>query len=173
MIVVGAMVCAAAMSSAQLNWETPSNIAARGGVVFPFDENTREAMADTPIGVGFEVFLDRPFFSDAGEASLTFDWFARGLNGDKGNITMLALNQRFYSTDPAVTPIGERSYYFVGVGMAFINVLGDTTEESFAGRIGAGKELGLHMYAEAAVTVTEDTSAGNGTSAGIYLGYRF
>ena len=173
MIVVGAMVCAAAMSSAQLNWETPSNIAARGGVVYPFDESTRNGMGDLPLGFGVEIYLDRPFFDGAGEASITLDWFARGLNGDKGNIFPICLNQRFYSTDPAVTPIGERSYYFVGVGMAFIDVLGGSTEESFAGRIGAGKELGLHTYMEAVFTVTEDTSSGNGTSAGVYLGYRF
>jgi hypothetical protein len=128
-------------------------------------------MGSSLFGFGFEYFFDRALI-DTGETSFSLDWISRGLNGDKGNMFPMMINQRFYLDDINSTPMGERSYAYAGVGVAVMDVFTGTDTE-LAARVGYGRELGLHTYIEATTFWSDAGSGARATSTGLYIGYRF
>jgi hypothetical protein len=138
----------------------------RGGVVIPIGSNLGD-LATTLIGIGAELQLPRPLFN-RGDSYLSADLFFRNFSGENGTVWPIALNHRMY-LDAATD---RRSYFFVGVGVAFINV--DDSGTRIMARGGLGTELSERLIAEATLTLSDATDRGvRANSIGIYLGYRF
>jgi hypothetical protein len=150
---------------------TPSNLTFRLGVVFPLDDNLREN-SDLYGGLG----VDYTFPTQLIKGSTTYaslDWFFKGSNGRNGNVFPIAINQRFYSkTGNSFYPDG-RSYFFIGGGVAIIDV-SNRSDTKFMIRGGVGTELGPNIIAEAAATFSDRSKVDVRANAiGIYIGYRF
>lgn len=150
---------------------TPSYLTFRGGIVFPLDDNLRES-SDLFGGLG----VDYEFPSQLIKGSLTYaslDWWFRTSNGDNGNVFPIAINQRFYGkSGNSMYPDG-RSYFFVGLGVAIIDVAGKSSGKWMV-RGGVGTEIGPNIIAEAIATFSDESSTkvrANGI--GLYLGYKF
>jgi hypothetical protein len=166
-LLVLAGLAVSAFASAQIG--SPVNLSFRVGAVYPLHEFTREATSDLLIGVGVDYFFDRPLLPGNGETFLSFDWMGRGLNGDKGNMFPICLNHRWYMSGDY--EMSNRRYYFAGIGAAIIDVV--NTNTVLAARVGAGAELGDHIYGELTFVVSDASSGARATSIGAYLGYRF
>ena len=165
-LLVLAALCSSAFASAQ-GIGTPVNLSFRAGYVFSLDDFTRDITGNL-IGFGADYFLERSLF-EGGETFLSFDWMGRGLNGDKGNIFPIALNQRWYTSGDFES--GNRRYYFLGLGVAIVDVV--NTKTVAAVRAGYGTELGPHVFGELTFVWSEVASGARATSIGGYLGYRF
>jgi hypothetical protein len=157
-----------ALASAQGGFGTPVNLAFRLGFVYPLDEFTRDATGNL-IGVGADYFLDRSLLQGAGESTISFDWMGRGMNGAKGNMFPIMINQRWYRSGDYQS--ANRRYYFLGAGIAIIDVV--NTNTVFAARAGVGMELGEHIFGEATFVWSDASAGARATSLGAYIGYRF
>ena len=164
-LLVLAAICASAFASAQIG--NPVNLSFRGGFVYSLDEFTRDITGNL-IGFGADYYLDRSLL-EGGETYLSFDWLGRGLNGDKGNLFPICLNQRWYSSGDYES--ANRRYYFLGIGVAVIDVVNTNTVA--AARLGFGQEFGQHVFGELALVYSDASSGARATSVGAYLGYRF
>lgn len=162
----------AAFSTAQLNFDDTSDLQLRLGYVFPFDDDTRNVTGDL-LGVGADYFLPGTLIPGAnGESYVSLDWLAKSASGAKGNMFPIMINQRWYGGDVSPYTYGQRSYYFVGLGIAVIDIV--TTDTVLAGRIGAGMEFGEHLFGEATFVISGEGNGGaSATSGGLYIGYRF
>lgn len=156
-----------AFASAQDGFGTPVNLSFRAGFVYSLDNVTRD-LTGNMIGVGFEFYLDRSLM-EGGETTLSVDWMGKGLNGDKGNMFPMMLNQRWYTSGDYES--ANRAYYYIGVGVAIIDVI--STNTVAAARFGIGSEFGEHMYGEMTLVYSDASSGARATSVGVYLGYRF
>lgn len=165
-LLVLAGLAASAFAGAQIG--TPVNLSFRVGAVFPLHEFTRDATANTLIGVGADYYFDRSLF-DFGETYISFDWMGRGMNGDKGNMFPICLNQRWYVSGEF--EMANRRYYFLGLGVAIVDVV--STKTVMAARAGLGAELGEHVFGELTFVLSDSASGARATSVGAYLGYRF
>jgi hypothetical protein len=150
---------------------TPSYLTFRGGLLFPLDDNLRES-SDLFGGIG----IDYEFPTQLIRGSLTYasiDWWFRTSNGDNGNVFPIAINQRFYSKGGSQFYDEGRSYFFVGAGVAIIDVAGKSTGKWMI-RGGVGMEIGPNVIAEGVITFSDESSTkvrANGI--GVYLGYKF
>jgi hypothetical protein len=167
LLVVAALAISAAFASAQGGIGTPVNLSFRAGFVYSLDEFTRDIM-DNMIGIGAEYYLDRSFF-EGGETTLSLDWLGRGINGDKGNMFPIMLNQRWYVSGDY--EMANRRYYYVGAGVAIIDVV--STNTVAAVRAGIGQEFGQHVFGELTLVYSDSSSGARATSIGAYVGYRF
>jgi hypothetical protein len=169
---LAALVGAAAMSHAQLNMQQPTNLAFRLGIGLPFDEETRDHIGSTLLGVGVDYFFERALIPSAnGETYISIDWLARGSNGEHGNMFPIMLNQRWYAMDDNPND-DRRTYFFAGLGAAFMDI--DESDTVLAGRVGLGAELGPNIFGEANLVLTGPDSGGfHGTGINFYVGYRF
>lgn len=157
----------AAMGSAQTTFDEPTNVAFRLGFAYPIDDVTRDIVRNF-IGVGMDYF---PNFSllKTGETTFSFDWLGKSGSGAKGNIFPIMVNQRWYQGD---TKAGDRrSYFFLGAGIAVIDVV--STGTVLAARGGYGFELGEKIFGEATFIYSGEAGGARATSVGFYLGYRF
>lgn len=145
---------------------TPYGISVRAGVGFPLDNSLRNALNSTLLGLGVEYTLTRPIFK-GGETFFALDYFTSQI-GRKGNVIPLTINQRFYTSN---REYGNRTYGFFGIGATFIDT--PTNAAAFGGRLGAGLELGQHLYTEATLFLASQTNGINPNAAGVYVGYRF
>lgn len=173
-LVLAVLASAAAMSHAQNNslLEPPSNVAFRLGFGFPFDEDSRDHIGDTLVGIGADFFLNRGLIPGAnGESYISIDWLARGIDGEHGNMFPVMINQRWYAKDDNLEDF-RRTYFFAGLGVSFMDI--DKADTVFAGRVGLGAEFGQNIFGEANFTLTgRDSSGFYGTGANFYIGYRF
>ena len=169
---LAALVGTAAVSHAQFNMETPTNLAVRLGIGLPFDEGTRDRIGSNLIGVGVDYFFDRSLIPSAnGETYLSFDWLARGSNGEHGNMFPIMLNQRWYAPDDN-TEDYRQVYFFAGLGIAVLDI--EESDTVFAGRVGLGAMFGRNLFGEANLVLTGADEFGlHGTGINLYLGYRF
>ncbi len=79
----------------------------------------------------------------------------------------LAINHRMYLRDTT----NRRSYFFLGLGVAFINV-GDNGTRIMSAAASA-PSLSERIIAEAALTLSDATDRGvRANSIGLYIGYR-
>jgi hypothetical protein len=150
---------------------TPSYLTVRGGILFPLDDNLREA-SDLFGAVG----LDYEFPTQLIKGSTTFasvDWWFRTSNGDNGNVFPIAISQRFYSKS-GNSMYGEgKSYFFIGAGVAIIDVAGKSSGKWML-RGGVGTEIGPNIIAEAVATFSDESSTkvrANGIA--LFVGYKF
>lgn len=167
MLVIAAIVMSAFASAQGGGFGTPVNLAFRAGFVYSLDDFTRSVTGDM-IGVGAEFYLERSLF-EGGETTFSADWMGRGANGDKGNMFTLMLNQRFYTGGDYQS--ANRTYFYVGAGMAIIDVVSTNTVPAV--RFGLGSEFGEHVYGEATLVYSDSSTGARATSVGVYLGYRF
>jgi len=151
---------------------TPSFLTFRGGLVFPLDNNLREA-SDLFAGIG----IDYEFPTQLIKGSTTYasvDWWLRASNGSNGNVFPIAINQRFYSKGSGTSMYDEgRTYFFVGAGVAIIDIASKSTGKWMV-RGGVGAEIGPNVIAEGVITFSDESSTkvrANGI--GVYLGYKF
>lgn len=159
------------VASAQPIDAAPSNLTFRGGVVFPLDDNLREA-SDLFFGVGIDyLFPNQIIRAGNSETYFSVDWFVKGTSGARGNVFPLAINQRFYSDVSGISRYG-RTYFTLGLGAAVIDVNRSATR--FLVRGGVGVELGPNVVAEAIATFSDKTRDNVRANAlGVYVGYRF
>jgi hypothetical protein len=165
-LLVLAALCSSAFASAQ-GIGTPVNLSFRLGFVYPLDDFTRDITGNM-IGFGADYYLERSMF-EGGETFLSFDWMGRGMNGDKGNMFPICLNQRWFMGGDFET--GNRTYYHLGAGVAIVDVV--TTKTVLGLRAGYGMELGPHAFVEFNFVWSEEASGARANSIGGYLGYRF
>lgn len=168
LLVLAALGGLAAASSAQ-SLESPTNIAFRLGIAFPFDERTRDATGNL-LDVGADFFLNRSLIK--GERTETFfsvDWLSKSGNGSKGNMFPILVNQRWYS--PQTMGDENRTYFHAGLGVALMDI--GHSETVLAGRFGGGMEFSRHLFGEANFLVTGDADGYRGTSIAFQVGYRF
>ncbi len=164
MIVLAALCTAATLSFAQV--EAPSNLTFRLGFVLPIDSSLRDA-AKSFIGVGLDFYPNFTLVKGS-ESVLSLDWIGKSGSGSKGNIFPIMFNQKFNSGSGDVK---SKSYFFVGAGVAFIDVTSQSTV--LAARLGFGAELGSHLIGETALYYSDAVDGVHITSLGFYLGYRF
>lgn len=146
----------------------PSNLSLRLGWVYPIDSVTRDNSRSL-IGVGAEYFLDRSLL-EGGETTISFDWLGKSGSGAKGNLFPIMLNQRFYTSEG--TGYGtERTYWYVGAGVTFIDVTNSDTVLTVG--TGFGKELGQNIFGEVRFLYSDSGGGARATSVGAYIGYRF
>lgn len=151
-------------------FDVPSNLGVRLGIGYSLDDDTRDLIGDGLLGVGFDYTFDESLLPQ-GETYLSIDWLGEGISGDKGNIFPIFINQRFFTSDVTERFQGNRSYYFVGVGGAIIDVT--STASVLAVRGGLGYELGEHVFVEGALVLSDIDADTRATSIGGYVGYRF
>jgi hypothetical protein len=166
-LLVLAALCSSAFASAQ-GIGSPVNLSFRAGFVYSLDEFTRDTIGSSLIGFGADYYLERGLFEN-GETFLSFDWIGRGLNGDKGNMFPICLNHRWYTGGDFES--ANRRYYFIGAGVAIIDVV--STNTVAAVRLGVGAELGQHIFGELSLVYSDASSGARASSVGAYLGYRF
>jgi hypothetical protein len=151
---------------------TPSYLTFRGGLVFPLDDNLREA-SDLFAGIGIDYEFPRQLVRGA-TTYFSADWWLRTSNGDNGNVFPLAFNLRWYTNSSGNRFYNEgRSYFFVGAGAAIIDVGGKSSAKWML-RGGVGTEIGPNIIAEAIATFSDESSTKVRANAiGVYLGYKF
>lgn len=157
----------AAMASAQSPDITPTNLGVRAGFAYPLDNGTRD-ITHTLLGVGVDYYFPVRYIKDS-DTYLSIDWLGKSGSGAKGNIFPIMLNQKFYSANQ--TYFGTRSYGFIGLGIAIVDVT--STKTTIAARLGFGVELGPNLFTEGAFVVSDDANGAKANSVGVYLGYRF
>ncbi len=171
LVFVAALSALSVLASAQYTREpmdpTPHNFSFRLGIVFPFESELRE-VSDRFFGVGADYRFGRQFIKNS-ETFFSIDYIARATNGDQGHFFPICINQRFWDMKEVA---GRRAYFFVGIGAFVYDIV--KTDTVFGARGGFGLELGPAIFAEAVFFMSEDTDTGiNGSSAGLFLGYRF
>jgi len=160
----------AALSGAQTTAiGEPTDIAFRVGGAYSFDSATRDATGSSLIGIGADYFIKESYFKN-GESFLSFDWLGKSTSGSHGNMFPVMLNQRFYLKDTGEVGTG-RTYYFVGLGVAFVDVFSSKVVPAIRG--GIGKELGPHIFGEATIVLSDAADGARANTIGAYIGYRF
>lgn len=162
-----AAIAMSAFATAQDGFGTPVNLSFRAGFVYSIDNFTRNITGNL-IGFGTEFYLDRSLVS-GGETTLSLDWMGKGLNGDKGNMFPIMLNQRWYVSGNYEN--ANRTYYYIGAGVAVIDII--STNTVAAARFGIGSEFGEHIFGELTLVYSDSSSGARASSVGVYLGYRF
>ena len=144
----------------------PYNLSVRGGIGLPIDENLRDA-GKSLIAVGADYLLRRSFIK-GGESFLSFDYIVKDTKSDKNRIIPIAINQKFYQ---GVEGQENRPYYFVGLGITFVNEKSSNTVLS--GRAGVGLDLGERIFTEATLFLGDRAANVRPNLIGLYLGYKF
>jgi len=160
---IGACSAANAQVSNQLN-TSPNNITIRGGIALPADSSLSN-VSSTFTNLGFEYQFGDSLFK-GGDTFLSVDAFFN--NFDHVVAWPIAVNQRFYTGTNAA---GHRSYYFIGVGMTFLNVT--TSGGAIAARGGLGTELGPNIVAELGGYISDRAEGARGNAVTFNIGYRF
>ena len=160
---LGVIGAADAQVSNQLN-ASPNNITIRGGIALPADSSLSN-VSSTFNNIGFEYQFGDSLFK-GGDTFLSVDAFFNNFN----NVVAwpVAVNQRFYTGTNAA---GHRSYYFIGVGMTFVNV--NASGSAIGARGGIGTELGPNIIAELGGYITDRAEGVRGNAVTFNIGYRF
>jgi len=145
---------------------TPTGLSLRGGVAFPIDGSYSRGQSAL-INLGLEFELPTPLLS-GGETFISLDYQTKGFQGDRGSVFPLCINQRFYGKG---RPEGNRTFGFLGFGVAFVDYTSSTAVVAFRG--GFGAELSQNVFVETELTIAEAASGLRPNSIGICVGYRF
>jgi hypothetical protein len=144
---------------------TPVNITIRGGIVLPLDSKLTD-VGNTLLDLGAEYTLPTPLIK-GGETFFSVDYWTKGLGGH-GSVIPLMINQRwFQGTDSQI----RRRYFFVGAGVAFVDVTRSNTAIGVRG--GIGQELSDHVVAEIAGYLSDRAGGARANAVTFSLGYRF
>jgi len=150
---------------------TPSYLTFRGGIVFPLDSSLRES-SDFFGAIGIDYEFPTQLIRGS-ETFLSVDWYFKGSTGANGNVFPITLTQRFYTGHGNSYYSGGRSYFFVGGGVAIIDVA-HKSEGKWCIRGGIGTELGPNIIAEGSLLLSDQTSNGvRANAVGVFIGYRF
>lgn len=163
--IVGGAAIASAQTARPLDF-IPYGMTIRGGVAVPLDSSLTN-LDNVLINIGLEYQLPQSLFR-SGESYFSLDFWTASLDFTKGSIFPLMINHREYMTGDIW---GQRTYWFAGAGVAFIDVVSSTT--AVAARLGVGKELGERIIFEGAVTITDRQSGVRANALTFNLGYRF
>jgi hypothetical protein len=144
----------------------PYNFSVRVGVVFPI-ENSYSNISDSFAGVGLEYAFEKSFVA-GGESYLSLDYQGKDFGRSNGTVMPLCLNQKWYT---GTQEYGTRTYYFVGVGAAFVDYNG--TEAAVAARLGVGKEFNQNFFGEVTLMLADKASNIQPNSVSAYVGWRF
>lgn len=144
---------------------TPVNVTFRGGVALPLDSRLTD-VGNTLLDLGAEYMLPTPWIR-GGETFFSLDYFTQGLNG-RGSVIPFMVNQRWYQGDENQV---RRRYFFLGAGVAFIDVNRSNTAIGIRG--GIGQELSDHVVAEIAGYLSDRAGGARANAVTFSLGYRF
>lgn len=144
----------------------PSNIAFRLGVALPLDTGLSD-FGSPLIGLGIEYTLGSSLVGSSGATYLSLDYMTASTEFNHG-VYPFCINQRFYLGNGAN---GRRTYAFVGVGGAVLDLRSANTV--LAARGGVGADLGDALFFEATLLLTDKASGSSADSVGFYIGYRF
>jgi hypothetical protein len=144
----------------------PYNFSIRLGVVFPV-ENSYSNISDSFAGVGLEYAFEKSFVA-GGESYLSLDYQGKDFGKSKGSVMPLLLNQKWFVGNQE---FGLRSYYFVGVGAAFVDYNG--SDATIAARLGVGKEFNRNFFGELSLMLADQASGVRPNSVNAYVGWRF
>ncbi len=127
-----------------------SGVSVKLSVGIPYDDSLRDGLGATLLGLGIEFTPTRTLLRGS-DTYFAGEIFLRGLNTDRGYVTALTINQRFYNTTIVAANV-RRSYVFGGIGFAFTdgNDSGGTSA-ALALRGGVGSEIGERLFFEAAI----------------------
>lgn len=158
----------AGVASAQSNAPdlTPTAVTFRAGVSLPLDDKLTD-VGNSLINLGLEYIPSKSLIK-GGETFYSLDYFAASFQGDRGTVMPLMINQRWYNGGPDVF---RRSYLFLGVGVAFIDVTNSGTAVAVRG--GYGQELSDHIIAEIAGYISDKAGGARANAVTVCLGYRF
>lgn len=150
---------------------TPSYLTVRGGVLFPLDDGLRDASDFWGV-----IGLDYEFPTQLIRGSTTFltgEWWLRTSSGDNGNIFPITINQRFYAKGGNRYYPEGRNYFFLGAGVAIIDVGGQSSGKWMI-RGGVGTEIGPNILVEASASFSDESKSGaRANGVGVTFGYRF
>ncbi len=147
---------------------TPTGMSLRGGVTIPLD-STLSRLGNTLFDIGIDYQVPTSFLRNS-ETYISFDYWASSLRFNKGSVIPIAINQRFYSGGQGALE-GSRTYLFVGLGAAFIDI--DNSEAAIMVRGGIGKELGPNTFFETIGTFSDRAGGGRANAVAFNIGYRF
>ncbi|MBV6503230.1 MAG: hypothetical protein AKCLJLPJ_01296 [Fimbriimonadales bacterium] len=162
-----ALVCAATSAQAQRldeRLEKESQFSVRAGAFLPFEDVLTD-VADVWFGAGADIEIPIHLFQNS-VTVFSLDWFTHN-SGSRDNIFPAMVSQRWYSG-----PLGQRTYFQVGIGAAFVDFVPSDT--LFAARGGIGMEINDMAFVEANFYWTEEDDNGI-TASGIaaFVGVRF
>lgn len=145
---------------------TPVGVTVRGGVTLPLD-STLTNLGNTLLDLGADYVLPESLIKGGGDTFFSIDYWGKGISFGQGSVIPLMINQRWYTGG---TPL-RRSYFFVGVGMAFVDV--DTSNSAVGARAGIGQELGEHIIAEISGFVSDKAGDAHANAVTFSIGYKF
>jgi hypothetical protein len=156
------------LASAQSNFDvTPTNVAVRLGIGLPID-SALSNYGSPLIGVGVEYQFPQSLLP-TGATYLSLDYETISTNFNSRGVWPFAINQRFYFGDAKAD--GTRTYGFLGIGGAVVNLASANTV--LAGRGGLGANLGPAIFFETTLLITGKASGASGDNVAMYIGYRF
>ncbi len=145
---------------------TPTGMSIRGGVAFPID-GTYSRGQSSLLNIGLEFELPTPLLA-GGDTFIALDYQTKGFSGNRGSVFPLTINQRFYGKGRSE---GNRTFGFLGVGVAFVDYTSSNTV--LCARGGFGAELSTNVFVETEVTIAELADGLRPNSIGVSFGYRF
>ena len=157
-------VCGVANAQTNTLDTSPNNITIRGGVALPAD-NSISSVSNSFINVGVEYLFGNSLLKGS-DTFLSVDAFFNTFN----NVIAwpVAINERFYLGS---NPQGHRNYFFIGVGMTFVNVT--VSGNGIGARGGLGTELGPNIIAELGGYVSDQIQGVRANAVTFDIGYRF
>ncbi|AIE84960.1 hypothetical protein [Fimbriimonas ginsengisoli] len=161
---IGIAGVAAAQSPTQPDL-TPVNITVRAGIALPLDSALTN-VGNTLLDLGVEYMIPTSLVKGS-ETFISLDYWTKGFNGN-GNVIPLMVNQRWYQGGADVL---KRRYFFLGAGVAFVDVNRSNTAIGIRG--GIGQELGEHIVAEIAGYLSDRAGGARANAITFSLGYRF
>lgn len=156
-----------AVSTAQVNDLTPTNLSFRIGGNYVFEDRTRD-ITDTMYLIGLD-FNSGTSFIKGSESYLSLEYFGKGVQGRSIYILPIMFNQRF--TLSTGEDAFSRTYVYAGLGGVNLNF--GVSEWAFGGRAGIGRDFGPHIFAELGVLFTGEVDDRNGNNVNFSIGYRF
>jgi len=156
---------AAAQSPTQSDL-TPVNVTIRGGATIPLDSELTN-LGNTLLDLGVEYQLPESLFGKLGETFVSLDYWGKGITFGQGSVVPLMLNQRWYVGGTQ----RQRSYFFLGAGVAFVDVASSNSAVGLRG--GIGQELGDHIIGEIAGYISDRAGNARANAVTFCVGYRW
>ncbi len=127
-----------------------AQITFRVGGYIPFEKALRDK-ATVWINVGGDLEMNFSLFKE-GMTVLSLDWMTN-TGGKRNNIFPVMLSQRYYSGH-----FGQRTYFHVGLGVAFVDLV--PSDAVFGLKAGIGMEWTENTIAEANLFWMDETKGG-------------
>ncbi len=145
---------------------TPTDVSVRLGGVFALDGPLRN-IQKLWFGAGLEYQFSRELLPNA-TTYLSADVAVQSGSGKQGNYFPVCINERWYFDQSGH---GRRAYFLAGAGVCVMNVT--TSNVTGALRTGFGYEFSSNVFAETSLLITGQVDGFQGTSVGVFVGYRF